>query len=283
MFTPLFNRNGNARTPLTLDEIRYRAPSVFATSPIEGVSNEYRFIPTSEILQTLMADGWQPVQAGEHRVRKAGKQGYQKHMIRFRNPNLPMVGDNEVDLIAYNSHDRTSCFKFLAGLYRMVCANGMCVGEDLFAPISVRHIGFKAENVLAAAYRVVEAIPQVTQSVGAMQAIQLTGEERVAFAEAAVGLKYDVDAQGKSKSPVKPGALLNPRRGADQKDDLWTTLNVVQENLLKGGQRGWSTSRGRMRRQSTREVGSITESTKLNQALWTLAEKMKALKTGAAA
>jgi hypothetical protein len=32
-------------------------------------------------------------------------------------------------------------------------------------------------------------------------------------------------------------SLLNARRTADHSSDLWTTLNVVQENLMRSGQR----------------------------------------------
>lgn len=271
-----------ARRVLTLDEVRCSAPSVFATQPHHAVSSEYRFIPTVDMLETLMKDGWQPVQAGEHNVRKQGKAGYQKHLLRLRNPNLPKVGDSEVDLLVYNSHDRTSAFKFLAGLYRFVCANGMACGEDLFEPLSVRHIGYKAENVLDAAYRVVAAVPRIAESVDRMNVIQLFPEERKAFAQAALTVKYGLDDAGKIAAPIIAEKLLNYRRQEDNGNSLWQTLNIVQENLIRGGQRGWTIgSNGRMRRQSTRSVASISESTKLNQALWTLTESMAKLKTQA--
>lgn len=276
--------NPNRRV-LSLDEIRAQAPSVFATQPHHEVSDKYTFIPTIDMLRTLMAEGWEVTQAGQHLVRKHGKAGYQKHLLRLRNPNLPRIGDSEVELIAFNSHDRTSCFKFLGGLFRFVCANGMCVGETLFEPISVRHIGYRAENALAAAMQLVQSVPRISTSVGEMQGIELDTDERLAFAEAALTLKYDKDENGKVKSPITADKLLMARRHDDTKRDLWTTFNVIQENSIKGGQRGWSPSptTGRLRRQSTRAVGSITENSKLNQALWTLAERMKELKTGQAA
>ena len=263
----------NERRILSLDDVRRAAPSVFATQPHHAVSSEYRFIPTVDMLNTLMAQGWQPVQAGEHRVRSASKKGYQKHLLRLRNPNLPKIGDSEIDLLVYNSHDRTSAFRFLAGLFRFVCANGLVAGENLFQPISVKHIGYKADSVIEASYRIVDNVPKIAESVDAMRSIILSDEERIAFANASLIAKYGEPAEGKSL-PVRPEILLRARRQEDTAKDLWTTFNTVQENAIHGGQRDFTLSRRR-----TRGVSSISESTKLNQALWTLAEEMKRIKS----
>lgn len=261
--------HSTARSPLAMDEVRRLAPSVFAERPHEAVSAGYRFIPTVAMLETLTKEGWQVVQAGEHRVRNASKAGYQKHMLRLRNPMLPKIADSEVDLVVMNSHDRTSAFQFYAGLYRFVCANGMVCGEDLFPRMSVKHIGYQTDNVLEASYRVIDSVPRLADSVEAMRSIQLDADERQAFASAALVAKYGAPEEGKTL-PIRPELLLRPRRQDDTAKDVWTTLNTVQENLIRGGQRDFSRSPRR-----TRGVSSISENTKLNQALWTLAEAMK--------
>lgn len=271
--------NNETRTVLTIDELKEKAPSVFATSAHPSVSGNYKFIPTIEMLETLMTQGWEVVQAGEHKVRKAGKAGYQKHLIRLRNPNLPMVNDSEVDLLVYNSHDRTSAFKFLAGVYRFVCANGMVTGQDLFKPISVRHIGYKATNVIEASYRVIESVPQITESINAMNTIELTQDEKLTFGKQAIIAKYgpqtiDKDTGVTIPYPVTPELVILPNREADQGNSLWNTFNVIQENLVKGGQKDWYSGR-----RMTREVKSIDKSTQLNQKLWMLAEDFKKFKT----
>jgi hypothetical protein len=65
----------------------------------------------------------------------------------------------------------------------------------------------------------------------------------------------------------------------DYKDDLWTTFNRVQENLINGGVRGRSATGRRM---STRAVGGVNENVKLNKALWSLADGLAQLKQGKA-
>ena len=79
---------------------------------------------------------------------------------------------------------------------------------------------------------------------------------------------------------VTPESLLQPRRYADQKDsDLFTVFNVIQENLIKGGIRGYRLNKyGYTTRTKTREVKAIDQNVKLNRALWTLTEKMMEMK-----
>ena len=80
---------------------------------------------------------------------------------------------------------------------------------------------------------------------------------------------------------ITPDRLLEAHRYQDNGKDLWTTFNVTQENVLKGGLRGVQlnpeTGR-RIRRVSTREVKGIDSDVRLNRALWTLGEHMAELK-----
>lgn len=78
---------------------------------------------------------------------------------------------------------------------------------------------------------------------------------------------------------VEPHALLQSRRYADgrrdEPRDNWRTMNVIQENLMRGGVQG-SNEQGQRRR--LRRVKSVDGETKLNRALWVLAERMAELK-----
>ena len=61
------------------DELRRFSPSVFASQPIEGVSERYRFLPTSSILNGMRENGWVPVRAQEQSIRTEARRGFQKH------------------------------------------------------------------------------------------------------------------------------------------------------------------------------------------------------------
>src|SRR5690606_11049197 len=107
------------------------------------------------------------------------------------------------------------------------------------------------------------------------QGVALSGAARVEFAQRAAGLRWQ------EGSPVRqaltPDKLLAPRRHGDAAVDLWTTFNVVQEQLLRGGDRYLSRSVGYgLRRNRTRPVGGLAEGQKLNKALWALAGEFSA-------
>ena len=69
--------------------------------------------------------------------------------------------------------------------------------------------------------------------------------------------------------------LLQPRRLDDDRPDLWSTFNRVQENLVQGG---LSARTANGRRNCTRAIQGIDQNVKINRALWILADEMKRLK-----
>jgi hypothetical protein len=109
----------------------------------------------------------------------------------------------------------------------------------------------------------------------------LAREEREALAEAAHVLRFG-DAEGEVSTPVQPDQLLRPRRFEDRRNDLWSTFNVVQENVIKGGVTAiGQDANGRARRVTSRAINGIDQDVKLNKALWVLAERMAQIKSAA--
>src|SRR5260221_1455742 len=81
------NTNYRSKVPgavaISDDQIRQLAPSVFASQPIESVSERYSFLPTSSILKGMRENGWLPVRAEQQSVRTEAIRGFQKHLIRL--------------------------------------------------------------------------------------------------------------------------------------------------------------------------------------------------------
>ena len=103
----------------------------------------------------------------------------------------------------------------------------------------------------------------------------MTPAERGIYAQAAPSLVYDAP----ENAPVLPEQLLSERRYDDKGNNLWTTFNVVQENIMRGGLKGITRGgNGRIKRTTTRPVKALDRNIKLNQALWFLTEKMAELK-----
>lgn len=256
--------------PLSDDQIRAVVPSIFAENPHESRSERYSYIPTASVLAELRGEGFQPFMVCQTRVRHEDRREFTKHMIRLRHAS--QINGNEAnEIILLNSHDGTSSYQMLAGMFRFVCHNGLVCGNTL-ADVRVHHKGNVAEHVIEGAYEVLHSFEQVQESRDAMRLITLDEGEQELLARSALALKYDVQQK---MTPVTEAQVLMPRRFGDGASDLWSTFNRIQENLLKGGLNGRS---AQGRRQSTRPVQGIDQNLRLNRALWMLAEGMQQLK-----
>lgn len=257
------------------EELRRVVPSIFASQPIEGVSDRYSFLPTSSILQGMRENGWVPVRAEEQSVRAEARRGFQKHLIRFaRTEHLQTWEKNQVrpEVVLLNSHDKSSAYQLHCGLFRLVCLNGMVVADATFERISIKHSGFNPDSVIEASFKVLGAVPDIMNKVQLFQDRILTDAERLALATGAATYRWE----GLAKAPINPSMLLNPRRYGDEAKDLWTTFNTVQENIIRGGQRDYSRRRPDGRRMpKSRAINGIDEDMKLNKALWQMAEVLR--------
>ena len=255
--------------PLTNDQIMRVAPSVFAVEPHNSRSERYTYIPTIDVLDGLRNEGFEPFYVAQSKSRIEGKSEYTKHMLRLRKTDQ-IVGSEANEIILINSHDGTSSYKMLAGCFRFVCCNGMVCG-DIIDDIKIMHKGNIIDNVIEAAYEIVDDFEPITESIELMKSIELTEQEQRLLAKTSLSLKYDdpLDA------PIRPERLLTPRRYGDDGNSAWSTFNRIQEHMLRGGDRG-RTANGR--RTSTREIKNIDKSVKLNRALWVLADEMAKIK-----
>ena len=260
---------------LSDEELRQCAPSIFASQPIDTVSDRYSFLATSSILKGMRENGWAPVRAEQQSVRTEARRGFQKHLIRFaRAEQLDSWEKNQVrpEVVLLNSHDKSSAYQLHCGLFRLVCSNGMVVADASFQRISIKHSGFNPDSVIDASFKVLSAVPDIMNKVQLFQDRALNDAERLALATGAATYRWE----DPNKAPVSPSMLLNPRRFGDGAKDLWTTLNTVQENLVRGGQRDCSRrlpSGSRMPK--SRAIKGIDEDLRLNKALWHMAEVLR--------
>ena len=254
------------------DQLYRAAPSIFAAAAHHSTSERYEFLPTIEVVDALRAEGFQPVQAFQSRTRIADRRGFTKHTIRFTHEShgFKDVDGSRFDLLLQNSHVGSSAFTLAAGVYRMVCSNGMIVADSILDTHRVRHSGRRAtlDNVIEGTYRIVDNIDTVEEQVLDWQGRALDTPVQQIFAKAAAQLRWGEDA------PIDPQRLLTARRWADTGTDQWSVFNRVQENLLRGGQHGVNANG---RNTTTREVKSIDENNRLNKALWTLSTELESL------
>ena len=247
-------------TPELIKEV---APSVFATSPSPKLSNRYVFVPTDEIMENFQMEGWNLAS-----VKQTGRGIHAMHELRFRNGELPKVGDSLVEAIIRNSHNGMATFSVSAGLHRLVCSNGLTVPTSLSEAFNIRHSRFDLDDVKRLTESFAGRLPKIQGSVDRMMGRELTELERVNFIEKAVDIRWKA---GSVPSSLDVMSILDPVREEDKENSLWNVFNVVQEKFVRGGVE-YTSARGR--KTGLRGLKNIMAVNQVNTKLWELAEEL---------
>lgn len=247
---------------MTIQEIKLIAPSVFATSPSSKMSNKYSFVPTIELMENFEREGW--VLSS---VRQSGKGIHSVHELRYRNGQLPSVGDTLPEAIIRNSHDGSCALSVSAGLFRLCCSNGLTVPTSTAEQFTVRHMGFDSDEVKKLTESFSKKLPLIQNSFDKMMDRMMTEGEKIQFAKDASIIKW-----GMGSVPfVDYEELITPQRTGDNDDNLWTTFNIVQEKFVKGGLE-YRSQTGK--KTSLKGLKNIMATNTMNTKLWTLAETL---------
>ena len=230
-------------------------------------SEHYTFVPTERVCQELITHGWKVSNVVTTKPKAADRQGFQKHMVRFRRQdekNDIKVGDSIVEMLAINSHDATTSWRLFGGIFRMVCSNGMVVSDLSFPGIRLPHKG-NLEDIINASMEVADKLPGLVEIVNGMQRTMLTPVQQADLAAQAIALRHG------PKTTVDVSTVLRLNRPEDDGRDLWRTFNTIQENIMHGGGIGQSEN-GDFRR--LRPVRGMDKNLEVNTGLWDLAVGM---------
>ena len=146
----------------------------------------------------------------------------------------------------------------------------MVAGSE-YDEVRVKHFGNIIDNVIEGTFDIVKCFDMLMNAVQNMQSISLGQDEKLFLAEKAHSLRFE----GNAATAITPDKLLRPRRVGDLDNDLFTVLNVIQENIIRGGISGiYRNERGWPQRTRSREVKSIDQNIRLNRELWSAAEKL---------
>jgi hypothetical protein len=256
----------NPAIGMTNEQIMKVAPSVFATGPAPDVSEKYSYLPTYTVLDQLRSGGMVVASARQGFVKAVSGRAYAIHELRFQKAGSDIanrtkeLGMLTPELILRNSHNRTSGFGLQSGFRRLICMNGATV-VDASLGVRLRHYRCDPSRATDAAFEIIENFGRVVDKAASWQKVMLTGDQRVALARKAVEIR------GTSLA-IEPGEMLAARRSMDERDDLWSTFNVLQENLTNGGTEGRNAKNGVRR---LRGIKSLAVDADMNRKLWTAA------------
>jgi hypothetical protein len=276
-----FNDNTLAKTFLTKEELQKQCPMAFKETPTNpNVSNRYVQANTATVIDDLAKLGWYPVQAKQCRNKKNSSGIRSFHMIAFQNPDIKITkttddGGSVVDtyprIILTNSHDGYNAFKFMLGLFRLVCSNGLVVCDNQMVNMSIRHMNYTFEELRMVVQNAIEEVPNIVNTMNEMRGIELTDMQKQELATEVLKIRKGVDTN--EPYEVEQSIIddiLTPIREEDKSNDLWTIFNICQEKLIKGGFFN-RTAKAKMRK--VKSISSIKKDMEYNQRLWLTASR----------
>ncbi len=246
---------------LTDAQIQRYAPAAFTCQTEDLAGNEV--LSTIDIINALRKEGFEPVEVCQARTRAIGISALAKHMVRLRHPKALKNDEGSCEIVLVNDPVGARSVQLMSGFFITACSNALIAG-DANADFRLRHDALAIDDVVKACQRMVKDFERVIHQINRWKAIPLNRPQQELFARGAAVLRFGEDAQ------PDPAKLLRVRRWEEnRKNNLWTTFNRVQENVVKGHIERVSAN-GRPNR--TRAISGVTANVKINTELWELAE-----------
>lgn len=267
-------------TFLSTDEIREQAPVIFAGGPTREVSERYVYADTPTIINDMDKLGWKVRQVGQRKARKENTT-FSPHFVRFANPDYRIKGNGGdysfPEVVMKNRYDGLGAVEFLAGIFRLVCSNGMVISTQSFGEMKLNHRGYSFEEMRKLVGDRVVSIEEQVAVMNAMKDTTLMKEQQRELAMQGLLIRGQVSKKEESKFRGKVDILtldeiLTPERNEDKGNDLWNTFNVVQEKMVNGGfhtQLGLNT-----KVRKVRAIKSFEQDLTLNKQLFSAATEL---------
>ena len=225
---------------LTDEQIREVCPVAFTEKASNEVSKHYTHIPTNQVINDMRELGWGVIGAKQVAARKNATKGYQKHMIIFRHPDLLVEGQDGDNvwpqIIMTNSYDGKNSFTFQAGMYRLVCSNGLVIADQEFGSMKIRHMGYDFDTLRETINEMVEKLPLTVESMNKFKQTELTQHQKYDLARKALATRFKMKENQKVDQiyRIDLDEFLKPVRKEDAGNDLWSVFNLVQEKVVEG-------------------------------------------------
>ena len=224
-------------------EIEHLCPVAFKSTMTQkeisklGLSKHYSFVPTMNVVNDLRALGYEVVDAKQVKARKKSTNGYQKHLITFEHPKHKAENKEEYpQILLTNSHDGSNAFTLSAGIFRLVCSNGLVIKAEDYGSARLVHKGYSFEAVQKLVKEFEETVGEVLNKITAMKKVELTKEQQIEFAKKAALLRFTAKSYNEDNiaDVVNIDDLLNVEREEDAGNGLYEVFNRVQESIVQG-------------------------------------------------
>ncbi len=193
------------------EDIKYLCPVAFKDKMTKaeinrlGLSKHYSFVPTMNVVNDLRALGYEVVDAKQVSARK-------------------------------KSTDGGNAFTLSAGIFRLVCSNGLVIKTEDYGSARLVHKGYSFEAVQKLVKEFEVTVAEVLDKITAMKKVQLTKDQQIEFAKQAALLRFKSKSYNEDniEKVVNIDDLLNVERKEDAGNGLYEVFNRVQESLING-------------------------------------------------
>lgn len=264
---------------LNIDQVRRLAPAAFSISPDSSLSGSYAHVTTASVLDALQQDGWQVTAARQGRSRTENGLYHTKHQINLWHPELPQHAEGLPQMYISNSSNGSAALRTIGGFLRSACTNQLYAGIRCVGGV-FHHRGTGLEDRVVAGARDLRGnFDKIISKVDLWRAIELSPEQQVEFARAAIAARWPV-TQPVFANMFGRRSVLEVRRQEDAKNDLWTVYNRCQEAVIRGGfdarfrvvdENG---NEAGLTNRRVRRVTGIAATERINTQLWELAEQV---------
>jgi len=199
------------------------------------VSSRYHGIDSNSMIEALQDTGLviRKIQAPTGR----GNLEFNKHIVRLTTPeNIELLNNRSLNIefpevVIVNNNNSQGVNQVLLGVYRLVCSNGMILGNSYFES-RIRHSSRIIDNTVEALTAARMQFDRVVDTVNTLKSIQVNKPmDYREFLEQEVILP--MIKSDNERLTIRSN--FNPQRRDDLSLDAWTILNRYQEYLIKGG------------------------------------------------
>lgn len=197
----------------------------------ETLSKEYAPVSTELLLKPFFDRGWN--------IKKhIGARGLGKEQITLRHLDYVYPNGDYLTIECVNSRDGSAALNLLGGYGRLVCQNGLVIGDLEHGRFI--HRGTKIYERLENKYeQIVAHLESIKYSVDTLKSATLHEEQ---VNNALMGIYKDVFEKNTKKysktvdvSTYDLRRLKRVRREADRGLDAFTQMNIIQENIVRYG------------------------------------------------
>ena len=248
----------------------------YQTQPSSNTSDKYKPISTKEVTDFFLNNGFHLSGYQQANTIKPDYHGKSKHIVRLRplsayNSQGELISKQGTpEIVIYNSHNKYTSLKLNIGIYRLICANGMVMGDEFFQG-KVNHIGQNLnQNLEELLVATKEKFKEVYATIDKLQSTQLDLTNQRQLVEAAFNTRKSSDKQFLTFEDIKKN--LQPTRLMDEPKDLYTQMNILQEKLIRGGfQYSFRNDKNQVSTKKFNRTNDITAQEKINKNLFNYA------------